>query len=549
MSSNGAVETGLTTCLFCSLGCRAGLALGGPEQYIPDYSEGSAGDYAGLCARGSMLAELTNHHARLLWPLVRGVGGYRETTLESALERAGETLRVGSVNSHPRAFLDGNFDLASLARAAAALQKILPKQRIAIYLPEADAALLAGCEASEADYLSPARLSEADAILMVGNPFTTHPVVAHWVLDRATSARRSVMVLDARAGVTYAYATSPWVVRPGQEHAALAAVAHGLGVKGCEAASHGLDAAKAEEWAKALAAAKKPAVIVAAEFGRAARWFELGLLAGEIARVRGGGLLPLTVYGNALGAARLSARLGLGDFASLAAAAREESSGLILAFGEGMAERVAGAGQCVAAMSLAPEGPASCSTVLPVAWPFEMGGPVLMPGVGMVMSQPAIRPPSGVPALGDLAAAIAGGPGVPLSDLSSLARLQGGGAAMDLSALAVSGSGDGLAVVLAGDSVNFADGAITRRVSFAKHIFPQPAISLSAADAARLSVTDGHLVRVSGTAGSLTARVEVEEGQSAGWAVLSGAYAESQRVVGAAPGDGPRGPVRVTVAP
>ena len=111
MSFESAVSTQLSRCLFCSLSCRAGLRLAGPDAYMPDYPEGPGNDFAGLCARGSMFAELTNHRDRLLWPLVREPSGYEESELGRAVARAGQMLRSG----RPLAVVDGNFDLASLA--------------------------------------------------------------------------------------------------------------------------------------------------------------------------------------------------------------------------------------------------------------------------------------------------------------------------------------------------------------------------------------------------------------------------------------------------
>lgn len=545
MSSDTAVATGLTTCLFCSLGCRAGLRLGGPDQYVPDYGEGAGEDYAGLCARGSMLAELTNHRDRLLWPLVAG----KETSMADAVRRAAEALRVAAVNGRPMAFIDGNADLASLAQAAAALGKLLPKDRMAFYVPPADAELVAGCETSGAGTTAPKALRDADAILIIGNPFATHPVVAHWVLDRAKAAARGpLMVLDVRSGVTSAYATEAAVIPPGQEHVALAAMGKALGVRGCDADTSDIDAVTLGGWARTLSEASRPVVVVAAECGRAARWFEVGLLAGEIARASGGTLLPLTVYGGALGAARLSARLGLADFGTLCTLASESPGEVALCLGEGLADRLGGGRRCVAAMSLAPTGGEPCDTALPLAWAFETGGPVLLPGMGLVTSEAAIRPPAGVPTLSELAVALAGEPGTAVTDFADLppARREGGDGP-DLSPMTAAGDGQGPVVVLAGDGVNFADGSVTRRVSFAAKVLGEPTLALSRAEALALGVGDGRQVRVAASGAELVARVEVQQEQAQGQAVLSGAYPESQRLVSAACGGAGPAPVRVTI--
>ena len=538
----------MALCPWCSLGCRAGLRLGGPDWYLPDYPEAAdGGDYAGLCARGSMMAELTNHRDRLLWPLVARDGRLVEARLPDTLGRAAGILRGPAADGRLYAFLDGNFPLESLARAVAALRQLVPAERVALSLPQADTDLLAGCETSGADYAAPAQLADADAIFVVGNPFATHPVVAHWMLDLDRGRdRRPLMVLGATAGVTGTYATHLSLVPPGREHLALAAVANALGVRGCETGTEDIDPAAMKAWADALTKADRPALVVAAEFGRAARWFEIGLLAGEIARIAGGRLLPLAVTGNALGSLRLASQLGLADWSSLRAAATEDAGSVVLALGEGLASRVAGDGSaCVAAASLRPKHTAACDVVLPMAWPFETAGTVLLPGVGPVESESAVRPPSGVPALDDLAAELAGGPGDAVTDFASLAAVRRG-RVPDLSPLnPAGGDGDGLVVVLAGDGVNFADGAVTRRVSFAAQVLPDPAVALSEADARALGAGDGDRVRLSGAGAEVTARVEVREGQPAGQAALAGAYGESQQLVRAACGDGPPKPIRV----
>jgi len=537
----------MTRCPFCSLGCRAGLRLIGPDQYGPVYVAG--GDYSGLCARGSMLGELTNHRDRLLWPVVRtdsGCSGYKELSLRPAIQQVTESLRGAASGGQARVFIDGNADLASLASAAMAFQKMVGSDRAGIYVPQADAEMLAGCETSGADYTAPPAVGDADAILVVGNAFATHPVIAHWGIEQAPSRRpRPLMVLDARSGVTSQYATSPMVVAPGTEHLALALLAGQLGVADCRCESTGINTDTISQWADSLKNAEKPVVLVAAEFGRAARWFEIGRLAGQIARASGGKLLPLTVYGNALGAVRLAEKLGLADFDSLCRSA----ASVTLALGTGMAERIGSGGRVLSAASLRPEEDSPSEIVVPLAWPFEVAGPVLLPGDNVVARQAAVRPPAGVPTLGELASQVAGlqeqaDPGDLPPARKAAARKP------DLTPLSAAGEeGENSVVVLGGDPINFADGAITRRVSFAREVLPLPILAVSTADAQSLGVTDGHRVCVKADTSAVivVAQVAVEEGQALGQAVLSGAYAEARQLTAPASADGQPTPIRVTV--
>jgi hypothetical protein len=187
---------------------------------------------------------------------------------------------------------------------------------------------------------------------------------------------------------------------------------------------------------------------------------------------------------------------------------------------------------------------------VPIAWPFETDGSVLSPEGKLVPCPAATAPPAGVPTLSELARGLTEGPGHGDGDQPVGSDLQ---AALpdeqtpDFSALETVGDGDGPAVVLVGDPVNFADGAITRRVSFPAKALPVPVLALAFDDARKAHVADGQTVEVSSCGASLTAQVQVEEHQVAGQAALYGAYAESQRLVAAACGDGPVAPVRVSL--
>jgi len=374
--------------------------------------------------------------------------------------------------------------------------------------------------------------------------------VAHWLLHpRWAKPRRPLLVLDIRGGITQAYGSSRYVVSAGQTHLVLAALARALGVnKGCESSAAGL----VEGWAKSLAGSRNAVVVVGSEFGRAARWYEIGRLAGEIAGAVGGSLLPLTVYGNALGALRLAEKLGLAECGEFSAPPQgEEAEGLTLALGTGLAELVCGSGDCVAATALRPAVPARCRVVLPVAWPFEVGGPVMLPGTGVVTSQAAIAPPAGVPTVGELVEALVGGrPAAPLAQFGDLPRVERGRSrALNLSVLEPRGAAEGLLTVLAGDSVNFADGSISRRVSFAQNVQPLPTLALSRVEASRLGLSDGEVVGLStgGPQAAVSAMVAIEEDQAEGRATLSGAYAEARRLVAEACGEGPVQPAKLAV--
>ena len=531
----------MTRCLFCSLGCRAGLRLIGPDRYGPAYV--ARGDNCGLCARGSMLGELTNHRDRLLWPLTATDEGYQELSLRPAIQQVTEMLRGAASNGRARVFIDGNADLGSLASAAAAFRTMVGNDSVSIYVPPADAEMLAGCETSGARYIAPPRTAGADAILVVGNPLATHPVIAHWIIERTPPRRpRLMMVLDVRSGITSQYATSSMVVAPGTEQVALALLASELGVADCGCDGADIDTEQISQWAHTLKKARKPVVLVAAEFARAARWFEIGRLAGQIAAACGAALLPLTVYGNALGAVRLAESMALADFGGLS---RSDAT-VTLALGTGMAERIGSDGHMISAASLRPQDDSPAKMVLPLAWPFEVAGPVLLPGEIAKLSKATIRPPAGVPTLGQLAARISGLQGqADPGDLPPVS--EAAGRKLNLTPLPEAGHGRGSIIVLGGDSVNFADGAISGRVSFAREVLPLPVLAMSEADARCISVTDGHRVRLSAGGREVIAQVVVEEGQALGRAVLSGAYAEARQLVAQTSTDNQPATARATV--
>jgi len=89
--SAAVVETPAARCLLCNVGCPVRIRKGGPDRYLPDSPARDAG-YAGLCGRGSVLADLLDHPDRLLNASRCTAGGCQEIGLAAAMQEAAAAL-------------------------------------------------------------------------------------------------------------------------------------------------------------------------------------------------------------------------------------------------------------------------------------------------------------------------------------------------------------------------------------------------------------------------------------------------------------------------
>ena len=531
MSSDGSTQTAEATsarCLLCSIGCPVRAASAGPGHYAPDYVPHAG--YVGLCGRGSVLVELTDHPERL-FEARRG-----EETAPTAEAAAGiaEALRGGSSSA---IVVDGNTDLDTLAtvgRLAADLGA-----RWSVYVPPADAGLVHGLDAGESYFVGPEKLAEADAILVIGNLFATHPVVSHWILEaKAKQRRMPLLVIGDPATATAKFATALYqpTLKVGEAARAVAAVRTGRtdGLAGGGLLARGKDV---------RAAAQKPALVGGAEMGYAdarALGAEVAALAPEVRAT----VCPLTSYGGAWGALRAGAAAGAicpvelfsnppdvlcvigADLKSAwgAAAMSAAAPGQVLYVGP-MPNRLSG----------------GASMVVPAAFPFETAGRALLGPDRPIRFEPLMAPPVGVPTVREVLRS-AGAPGDVTADVSgpcSGPKMRAAGDATP---------GEGICLAPATDPIHFDDGSLTGRASWPQAVKGTPVLVMAQSDAEAAGLAEAQAAVIEGPAGSAAVQVAVSESHRAGQARVSAAFAEVRDVFGWTwNGSKPGTPVYVTV--
>ena len=531
-------EATAARCLLCNIGCPVRLAQGGPDRYVPDYVP-QAG-YAGLCGRGSVLAELVDHPGRFLEAHRRAarqdsgrVGGAAATQEAAAALRAADSAAI---------IADGSLDLDALAavgRLAAAC-----KARWSVFVPPSDAGLVHGLDAAGCTFIGPEDLAAAGALLLIGNVCATHPVAAHWIFEARFKRRRMpVLVMADASGVTADFATSVFQPRLAAGEAARAVSAIRTGQPG----SLGPEAKALAAWKDLLGKGESPAIVVSADLGYA----DARALGGEVARLAGevrARVCPLTTYGNAWGAVRLAASAGAVPVEEILT----DPPRTLMIIGADL-ESALGKRAVAAALEkvqrLIYVGPmpnlASCraSLVLPAAFAFESAGRALLGPGREVRVGPLLCPPAGVPTVSEVLADLGAGAGAP-ADVAGAVTVAAG----KDGATAHDESRDGLLLALARDAFHFADGSLTRQAAWPQVVRGRPLLVMAEADARAAGLADGGRAMVEGPGGSVEVGVAAIAAQRAGQARVSAGFAEVRDVFGWTwEGTRPGDPVRVRV--
>ena len=427
-----------------------------------------------MCPRGSALAELFGHPRRILSPAVRDDDRLRPVSMPDAIRAVldaadGKTITL---------LLDGNLPCEQL-NAAVACVSAWPGARLCLVVEPAEEALVLGVDASGADLLSDADLSECDGFLIIGDAFSTNPCCARGVLDRHAAAPRTpVVVLDSAAGSATKFGTRRIDVAPGAEFAALSALAAAAGVASDLAGVADVPAAAAA--GQMLANCSRLGVLVAAVYGRTGAWRQIGCLAGQVAAARGGGVALQTAGANVPAAVRLAAQAGTLSLT----AALSASNDVKVAVGCDVLGML-GVGDIFAAAAALPnETAAVAQIVLPVAMPGEYGGTYLLGGDAASEVAATISAPAGIETPAGLIAALAeaagaAGAGSPSSDAP--ARAQVGVPAVPTKTAAP----PALTLLFGRNAALDGCGALTGHASWPSATQPLPELRMSPADADR----------------------------------------------------------------
>ena len=555
-----AATTRETTCLFCSLCCPAGVAIDDYGLVTPEYPGHTAGSHHGLCTRGHFIGELLGHPSRLHEAAAREGDALAPIAIDEACRRVAGLLP--QIRDGLAVVIDGNLPCEELAEAARLAREGLEVDRVVLFIPPADEAVLRGMATSSAPRLSEDAIRDCDVILAVGDPFATHPLIASPVLDAVSKARAHRLVcIDSVRGRTARFAAEFCQVRPGGEAAALAGLLRAMGAGAsvpalatCEvgeaAEMAGAGVAAIEALAAAVGKAEKLGVLVSLPEGRCAAASAAAALAANVAEARGGGVCPLLSYGNAVGAWRLAAALGTTSAAGLAADIAEGRVKRLIVLGTDIVSAMPMAElssvEIVAAASPMPSATtARAAVVLPMAMWFEVGG-TMVDGAGVSRWAEAVASaPRGAQApaaiLGRLCRSGAQGEGEARPDVSAMVQTDPQadlgdvvGRPLDWSPARAEGK---LAVVSRADAIGFADGSMSRQLAWPVVMEPQPVVQLSPTDAADLAAATVTL-RSDGVA--MTLPVEANADVPAGVAAVSPRFPETRMLFAwAATGVGP----------
>jgi len=486
-------------CTLCPAGCGLGLAPAGPDQWTPEYSAAAG---AGVCPRGSALASLVAHPGRIVSPGRRRGDALEPVDMQSALR----AVLAAAEGREVVLLLDGNVPREQIATAAA-WADAWPAARLCLVVEPADAQVLAGVDASGADYLSDESLADCDGFVIVGDAFSANPRCSRGVFDRRRAQPRTpIVVIDPAVGAAAKFATHRVDVAPGGELAALKGLSAGSPIEGCG----------------------RLGVLIAAEVGRTTRWAEIGYAAGKLAAAKGGGVAVQTTGMNALAAVRLAKALGTISLADALA-----SDGVRVAVGCDVAGMLGrdDVGILAAAAPLPNCTTEAAEIVLPLALPAESGGTFLRAGEPTEVA--ALMPaPAGVGQPAELVAMLASAAGAARpapAGVAEMGRLTGEPPAGE-SGQAPSGT----VLLLGRQAVDAGCGTLTGQAAWQAALEPRLELRMNPQDAAGANIENLATVTVRANGRVLTAsarlapelpagRVVLPEGRPEARALLAGA--------------------------
>lgn len=411
-------------CYFCSLLCPIDAERTPADRFLPQYPKREDG-LRGLCGRGHTACELAGHPERRNLALLRTGGVERSLPLAQALAELAALLKGVWDPGAVALLVDGNLPAEDIAAGGLFAEHCLEGAAWSVFLPPSDEALLRGLGGS-AEPPSPDELAQADATLVVGDPFTSHPVIAGPLLKAKLASREATLtVIDSIANVTSRFATQWFAVPPGLEPWALARVARELGAPrdalGPLADDEGaaeLDALSSDlaRLAETLRGAERPVLLLAPELTRTGAPVALAVAARAIAQAAKAKVLALTCYGNARAALALAANAGAKPLVELLRRLQAgELRALMVLGGDPTASLPSGLSRealaklevLVVAESLPTLTGEGADVVLPLALAAEAGGTVVDCFGRVGVAEPLALPPRGAVAGRALLAALA----------------------------------------------------------------------------------------------------------------------------------------------
>ena len=528
-------ERSETRCLLCSLCCPVTVERASDGVLAVDTAASSS---TGLCGRGCSLAELAGDPRRLTG--ARRQNGDAERLSLGAAAEAFNGLLAGSGDAPVAVVVDGNLPCEDIVAVHHWARTWWGKAVVAVHLPPPDLDFMEGLSASRASPFGPGGLASSDNVVVVGDALRTHPVLGRSLLDwKYSHPNGALITVDTHASVTSHFGTVQFRAAPGAQGEALRATKALLKDANASPPTPGLTAVRGSwaELGRRLQANRHLSVIVVPEMTKDIDWSVVAVLAAELAEAGAGGVLPLYSYGNAVGAYRIMANLGLHRLEELLvpsaegawAAVVEIGCDLSSAYPGGLMDPLfAGGARRIALTCLPSPSTETADLVIGLAHPSEYTGTVVA-GSGDELSLGAGHSMPGTTGVSGFFGGLMDGPH-PANE--SAWRDEPAAGPIPPTAGLSTPAADGDALLLAvGSSIHAGDGALTRRASWAQHFEGEPVLRLAARDAERRGLANGRLAAVETENGAATMACQIDASLPPGLMLAPAAFAEVRRLL------------------
>jgi len=541
-----------TRCLLCSLQCPLALssdASGGISvEYVADdqVTEGR------LCFRGHYAADLAAHPMRLTSAEMRNgepLPTQSPSFMEDVLRRLGGRLHSAGMNA--AVVVDGNLTTGDILACLRFGRGALKTDRVAVYLPESDEAMLAGLR-PDAELLPVEEVRNGDVFLFVGDALATHPMIGRHVMDAKWGNRAKIFGMDCLPNRVAGFADKFLLVEPGGEAPALAAVCRmAEGSLAADQAWAGEDladlvkASGAEESmlrgiAEALAEAKQAGIFLAPAPGRMTNVTAAAAAACALCETfKAAKLMPLFRYGNAVGAGRAATAAEAQVSGEVMRAALEGRVEVLLSIGvdvlrllspkdaEALRRRVS---TLAIASVLRNRTTEQADFVLPLAAWFEQSGQAHDAIAGTVELHSLLEPPGAALPACDLSARLAAAAhALPPSHAALPDEKPFRGAAVK--EIRVGEAPDsGLRLVARTDVADFGDGSETRQCSWARYMEAEPELVVNAAEAKKRKLAPRCRAVVRANHTEARVRIRTTQQMPAGTVAVSTAFDRTRRL-------------------
>ena len=534
-----------TYCLLCPLGCKIGLRLKGSAVTGPEFCP-QDGRFGGrVCPRGLYATELLNHPQRVAVPLIRRDGKLRDASWDDAGAALSSRLNEIIAASGPQsvAIITDSTRSTEELHAVGRLARAVGTTAVSCVSEPQDFPLLA---AGESAGLS--SLEEAGCIIVLGDVFVTHPVLASRIIDSKYAVRgNSLFVIGPRRSNTAWFASEYVQNRPGSEALVVAALLKAVRALGKtrSAADEWLDSvddaallkasgiskATVDKMASAFAGAEKAAIVVAPSARGMTDVALVASLAGLVASTAGEekNCVLLPSGGNARGALKVATEESWLSLPALVAGLKAGEYKALLTVGADIASACPSVVMTSALAGLEMIGTISllsgateneAAVVLAGASWMESGGSAALFDGSVLTWDAAVSPSWGTRSVCDVVSLLEGAldaPGDSKAKASKPSQPSAVGAdsfAMRLEAVRASVSAPvsfGMTAISLPATGHSGSGSVTGRMDWAGEMFPGGFIEISNVDAAEMGMADGDSVVVASESLEVEAVVKVTD--------------------------------------